>query len=156
MIFRRAEEKDIPLLIRSRLNLLRSANGLSMETDLSNVTQQLKTYYSQGLEENRPVAILAFDDSIFVGTGGICYYRVLPTYHNPTGWKAYIINMYTEDAYRGKGVATKILDLLVTDSLARGIKFITLEATKLGRPIYERYGFVDMPSEMQLKNETYG
>jgi len=156
MIFKKAQSKDIPLLIHSRLNLLRSANSLSLDTDLSKVAQQLETYYRNSFEQDCHVAFLAFDNSVFIGTGGICYYRVLPTYHNPTGWKSYIINMYTEEPYRGKGVATRILDLLVADSLNRGIRFITLEATKMGRPIYEKYGFVDLPAEMQLKNETFG
>ena len=45
MIFKKAQSKDIPLLIHSRLNLLRSANSLSLDTDLSKVAQQLETYY---------------------------------------------------------------------------------------------------------------
>ncbi len=32
-----------------------------------------------------------------IGAGGISYYRVMPTYHNPSGNKAYIMNMLPVD-----------------------------------------------------------
>jgi GNAT superfamily N-acetyltransferase len=74
----------------------------------------------------------------------------MPTYHNPTGYKAYIMNMYTVPEYRRKGVAYKTLDLLVSDAKDRGINAISLEATDMGRPLYEKYGFVKMDDEMEL------
>ena len=39
-------------------------------------------------------AALAFDCDQFIGVGGISYFQVMPTYHNPTGRKGYIMNMY--------------------------------------------------------------
>ncbi len=36
---------------------------------------------------------------IFIGAGGVSYYRVMPTYHNTSGEKAYIMNMYTSSDY---------------------------------------------------------
>ena len=74
----------------------------------------------------------------------------MPTYHNPSGKKAYIMNMYTRPEYRRKGIAYRMLDLLVEDAKEKGIGFITLEATAAGRPLYERYGFTAMGSEMEL------
>jgi hypothetical protein len=35
-------------------------------------------------------------------------------------------------------------------SKERGIDQISLEATEMGRPLYEKYGFVKMESEMEL------
>ena len=85
-----------------------------------------------------------------MGAGGISYYRVMPTYHNPSGYKAYIMNMYTRPEYRRMGIAYRTLDLLVQDARDRGISCITLEATAMGRTLYEKYGFTAMDSEMAL------
>ena len=41
-------------------------------------------------------------------------------------------------------------DMLVNVSKERGVKQISLEATDMGRPLYEKYGFVKMESEMEL------
>ena len=77
----------------------------------------------------------------------------MPTYHNPSGRKAYIMNIYTRPEYRRRGVAYHVLDLLVRDCRERGVDFISLEATDLGRPLYEKYGFVAMRDEMILPEE---
>ena len=46
------------------------------------------------------------------------------------------------------------IDLLtasrVNVSKERGVYQISLEATDMGRPLYEKYGFVKMESEMEL------
>ncbi len=79
------------------------------------------------------------------------FFEVMPTYHNPTGKKSYIMNMYTNPEYRRQGIAFKTLDLLVAEAKARGITAISLEATKMGRALYEKYGFVKMNDEMELQ-----
>ena len=40
--------------------------------------------------------------------------------------------------------------MLVKVSKERGIDQISLEATEMGRPLYEKYGFVKMEFEMEL------
>ena len=64
--------------------------------------------------------------------------------------KAYIMNMYTAPEYRRQGIAIHTLDLLVKDAKEQGVLQIALEATDMGRPLYERYGFVKMEDEMEL------
>ena len=85
-----------------------------------------------------------------MGAGGVSYYRVMPTFHNPTGRCAYIMNMYVRPAYRRRGIATAMLDLLVADARRHGAGRIGLEATAMGRPLYEQYGFVSASGEMEL------
>ena len=41
--------------------------------------------------------------------GGVSFFEVMPTYNNPSGTKAYIMNMYTKPEYRRKGIAYKTL-----------------------------------------------
>ena len=60
------------------------------------------------------------------------------------------MNMYTRPEYRRNGIAYKTLDLLIQECRASGIENISLEATSMGRPLYEKYGFVGMKDEMEL------
>ena len=60
------------------------------------------------------------------------------------------MNMYTHPDYRRMGIAYKTLDLLISDAKCKGITSISLEATAMGRPLYEKYGFVKMNDEMEL------
>lgn len=153
--YKKAQIDDIEFLVKNRMSLLKSANNLKSMSDLNLVEKQLYQYYKWSIPSNNHVAYLAFKESVCVGTGGICFYQVLPTYHNPTGEKAYITNMYTLPEFRNQGIASHILECLVKEALQKGVNYISLEATKSGRPIYEKYGFIQLYTEMQLKNETY-
>ena len=59
---------------------------------MSEVRRQSEVYYISALNSNTHVAYLVYDEEKIIGTGGISYFKVMPTYHNPTGRKAYIMN----------------------------------------------------------------
>ena len=150
MDYRRATIEDLDELVRTRSEVLRAANKLDESVDMSEVERQSRDYYTKALADGSHTAYFVYDGDRFVGAGGVSYFRVMPTYHNPSGEKAYIMNMYTAPEYRRKGIAIKTLDLLVQDAKERGVKAISLEATDMGRPLYEKYGFVKMDDEMEL------
>ena len=124
---------------------------LSNDVDMSLVEKESYEYYKSALETGEHIAYLVYDNETFIGAGGVSFYQVMPTYHNPTGKKAYIMNVYTAPGYRRQGIAFHTLDLLVKDAKEQDMLQIALEATDMGRPLYERYGFVKMEDEMELK-----
>lgn len=150
--YKKATLDDLEILTETRITVLRAANKLSDDVEMSEIKKQSYRYYQEALKNGTHVAYLIFDEEVFVGAGGISYFQVMPTYHNPTGRKAYIMNMYTKPEYRRKGIAFTTLDLLVKDAKNKGITFISLEATEMGRPLYEKYGFIKMKGEMELPN----
>ena len=151
--YRKATAVDVEQLIKTRIEVLLAANGLPDDTDMDEVEKQSRIYYERAIPDGTHTAVLVFDGEQFVGTGGISYYQVMPTYHNPTGRKGYIMNMYTRPEYRRMGIAWHMLDLLVQDAGEKGVSIISLEATAAGRPLYEKYGFSAMVSEMELCRE---
>lgn len=150
LIYKKVTIEDIKLLTKSRIEVLKAANRLSDDVDMEEVEAQSYDYYKKALSDGSHTAYLVFDGNRFIGAGGISYYRVMPTYHNPSGNKAYIMNMYTNPDYRRLGIATKTLELLVADAKEKGVSIISLEATDMGRPLYEKFGFVKMHDEMEL------
>ena len=152
--YRKATIEDIDLLTKTRIKVLRAANGLSDDTDMTEVEHQSYEYYRKALHDNTHTAYLVFDGDRFAGAGGISYYQVMPTFHNPGGNKAYIMNMYTRPEYRRQGIARRMLDILISDAKSRGIRFITLEATQMGKPLYEKAGFVPLKNEMILPESS--
>lgn len=150
LIYKRATLEDINTLVETRIEVLRAANKLCADTDMGEVERQSYLYYQKALSDGLHIAYLVFDESGCIGTGGVSFFQVMPTYHNPSGKKAYIMNMYTNPKYRRKGIAYKTLDMLIKEIKSKGISSISLEATDMGRPLYEKYGFVKMNSEMEL------
>ena len=149
--YKKATIADIDELVRTRIIVLRAANKLSNDVDMSLVEKESYEYYKSALETGEHIAYLVYDNENFIGAGGVSFYQVMPTYHNPTGKKAYIMNMYTAPEYRRQGIAFHTLDLLVKDAREQGVTQIVLEATDMGRPLYEKYGFVKMEDEMELQ-----
>ena len=148
--YKRATIEDIDVLTETRVEVLRAANELPDQIDMSEVRERSYHNYKKALADGTHTAYLVFDGDCFAGAGGISFYQVMPTYHNPSGRKAYIMNMYTAPGYRRRGIAYHTLDLLVQEAKDRGITAISLEATEMGRPLYEKYGFVNMKDEMEL------
>lgn len=148
--FKTATIEDLDVLTKSRIEVLRAANKLDESVDMSLVEKESRAYYQKALADGSHVAVLVYDGERFVGAGGVSFYTVMPTYHNTSGKKAYIMNMYTKPEYRRKGIAYHTLDILVDACKRRNITYITLEATEMGRVLYEKYGFVAMQDEMQL------
>jgi hypothetical protein len=56
----------------------------------------------------------------------------------------------THPAVRGRGHATRLSEHLVAWSYAKGCRTVALDASRLGRPIYERLGFRPVGSTVQL------
>ena len=78
---------------------------------------------------------------------------LMPSQPRPL-WKGtvspYLMSMYTEKAYRGQGHATRITREAVRWSRARGYTTLLLHASKFGKGIYLREGFVEA-NEMRLR-----
>lgn len=148
--YKRATLEDLAVLTETRITVLRAANQLDEKNDMSDVEKQSFYYYKKALSDDTHIAYLVYDGQRFIGAGGISFYQIMPTYHNPSGKKAYIMNMYTAPEYRRKGIAYKTLDMLVNDARERGITSVSLEATDMGRPLYLKYGFVQMENEMEF------
>jgi len=147
--FRKANVLDIDVITKIRIEVLRAANKLSNDVDMSLVEKESYKYYQKCFEKDEHVAYLVYDGDEFAGCGAVIFYEVMPTYNNPLGTNAYIMNMYTRPEYRGKGIASQTLDLLVQEAKKRGIIKISLEATEMGRPVYAKYGFAAMKDEME-------
>lgn len=152
-IYRRANVRDIDILTEMRIEVVRAANKLTEDTDMTLVKEESFYYYTKSFSNGDHTAYLVYDGEVMIGCGGISYYRVMPTYHNPTGKRAYIMNMYTRPQFRRQGIATNILRLLMQEAASKNIREITLEATQEGRSVYEKFGFTFMKREMEYTGE---
>jgi len=148
--FKKAELFDLNLLIKVRIEVLRAANQLSDTVDMSIIEQESYNFYQNCLGKEEHASYLAFEGDNFIGCGSVCFYHIMPTYHNPSGKNAYIMNLYTRPDFRRRGIASAILDLLVQEAKKHKITQISLEATPMGRTLYEKYGFIPMQNEMIL------
>lgn len=62
------------------------------------------------------------------------------------------MNVYTEPAQRGQGLARRLVAMALDYCRAEGIPMAALHASDAGRPIYEAMGFSET-GEMRLRLE---
>lgn len=61
------------------------------------------------------------------------------------------MNVYVKKDFRRKGLAKKMLELLIEEAKSRKVTEISLDATEKGRPLYESMGFCCNASAMTMK-----
>ena len=145
--YRQAVTEDIPELVRLRKAQLADEGQDITSMDLD---AQMSAYFAEEMAGDSFVEILACDGDEIVATGAVIFFRFPPSYGTPAGRRAYIANMYTADAYRGRGIATEILTRLHDLALSRGVDKFFLIASTLGKSVYERFGFREDPSMLSL------
>ena len=149
MEFRRATLEDTSLLTDMRMAMRAEREEGICPEGLEDFRARTLKYFEEHIPDERFIAWLAIEDREVVATSGMCVYDVPPTYGNVSGRVAYLVNMYTVPEYRGQGIATKLLEHLITEAGERGCGRVTLNTSKSGRSVYEKYGFIDLPGEME-------
>ncbi len=121
-----------------RLDMLREVNNLpdSYTIDKLLIDESIRYF----LEGNQ-TTVLAFDGEEAVGCASISYIRIMPTFSHPTGNRAHLMNVYTKAGYRRNGISKKMVTMLIDEAKEKGVTEISLDATEMGRPLYESLGF---------------
>ena len=69
---------------------------------------------------------------------------------NPSNRRAYVLNVYTEPPYRGRGLASQLMRTLLAYCREQGFPAVALHASIFGRPLYEGLGFLPT-NEMRVE-----
>lgn len=153
-IVRLAEKNESEFLAKERIKFLRSL-GYEIKEDeydkvLSDLTEQIKRKLGSSL-----VCVIAEYENTVIGTAYMTIDEVLYHPSTPKGYTANIVNVYTDNDYRGNGIATAMMKRLIDYGKENGIEKLTLDATDIGQPIYRKLGFVSevdpiLPTPMYL------
>lgn len=142
----KANAADLDRAMSSRIEMLKVVNGLSEETEFD---KEFIDNTREYLCNSNQTTLLAVDKEV-IGCATICYINVLPTFDHPSGKRAHIMNVYTRKNYRRQGIAFKMMKMLIEEAKQKGVTEISLDVTELGRPLYEKCGFIKTEEGMIL------
>ena len=91
--------------------------------------------------EGDQTTVVAVNDGRCVACASMSYIEIMPTFSHSSGKRAHLMNVYTEEHYRRRGIAKHLVNMLIGDARAHGATEISLDATESGRPLYESVGF---------------
>ena len=150
MNFREVQVSDAELLARLRVDMRRERETAPPPADKNAFLQENINYFKTALKQGSYIGFIAEENGIPAGTGGICLHIHPPSYGVPNGKTACLLNMYTLPAFRGRGVAGKILSLLIEKAKEKECCKVYLNASSMGKPLYLKNGFSDVENEMVL------
>jgi len=137
VIYRKLERKDVNQIIELRKQQLQE-EGTKATIEL---TEPLNDYYNRHLNDDTFISWLAIDNDTIIATSGISIVEKPPYYSNPTGRIGILSSMYTLKPYRRKGIAKKLLELVVNEAKEGGCGAVHLTASDMGALLYQNFGF---------------
>ena len=108
------------------------------------------SFFHRNIASGNHAAFLCEARGKIVATAGLSFFEMPPTGKLPCPKVAKLMNMYTIPAYRRRGIAHEMLRLAADYAREAGCGKIMLNASEMGRPLYEKFGFSRIPNEYEL------
>lgn len=140
MTIKKTGANDIETLMQIRLEMLRVVNNLN---DGESFSDQLLECSREYFLNGDQTTVFAMDGDQIAGCATLSYITIMPTFDHPTGKRAHLMNVYTREAFRRRGVGKLMVQFLIDEAKSRGVTEISLDATQMGRPLYKNLGFGD-------------
>jgi GNAT superfamily N-acetyltransferase len=159
-VIRRATAADAGILARHRAEMFRDMGELPDQL-ADTLIDASRAYFEQAIPAGRYVAWVAEapeSSETVIGGAGLQLRELLP---RPApgkerllrGSQGLILNVFTERAWRRRGVAGALMRELLRWCRANGIESVVLHASEEGRPLYRKLGFT-ATNEMRYQGDA--
>ena len=149
--YRRANINDIETLVEYRVRFLNELNNHPEDDETKILRKTLRKYFSKTIPSNEFIAWLAEYNGRVIATSGMVVWELPARYGGlESGRAGYILNMYTIPEARKRGICTRLLNELIKEAKALGLKYLHLHASKDGISIYIKAGFTE-PDQTELR-----
>jgi GNAT superfamily N-acetyltransferase len=141
IVLRKAQLEDIELLIRCRVDYLTEDGGkLTQEEEIA-LKEQLTKYFKKHIPNNTFIGIFAEIDGKVASVAYLSITEKAPNRTFITGIQGTLLNVLTYPEYRKKGIATKVMQMIIDEAKKVGVAQIELWSTPDGMFLYEKIGF---------------
>ena len=137
---RQATSRDSEIIGQQRVRMFADA-GIADEERTGPMLKTFVPWVLTKLQDGSYIGWLAEHEGQVVGGAGLWLMEFPPNWMDEQPLRAYLLNFFVVPAMRRQGLARQLLELSLAEAKARGVKVVTLAASKFGRPLYEQYGF---------------
>ena len=142
---RRATLDDIDVLTDLRQRFLEEI-GYGSDA----VPNAVRSYLTGAIPTGDFVAFVAESDGQIIATSGVQVFQKPPHARNLSGKEGFVLNMFTLPEWRGRGIATGLMEKIMVFVREEGATCIRLHTSEDGLGIYKKLGFRPDNSEMVL------
>ena len=148
---RLATVADAELIADQRRRMF-SDSGQADDEQMQTMVANFVGWVRPRLQDGSYVGWLVQEGQQVVAGAGLWLIDFPPHWMDVEPVRAYLLNFYVDAGFRGHGLAYALLKTSIAEAKARGIKVVSLHASKFGKPLYERNGFAPT-NEMMLRLE---
>lgn len=148
MEFRRATKADVEAFVDVRIEFVTQIRTIA---DVDDFRARTLEYMTDHIETDDLLVYLAVEDGEIVSSCMASLYRTPPVPSCRTGRTAELLNVYTKQEFRRRGIAEQLIRMLFTQLQACGVEKVLLDYTEDGLPLYQKLGFSLLPHQMELK-----
>jgi len=137
-MFRRAHPADIPVLVRMRRQQLID-EGMP---EIQIIDREMTAFFHEKMDGKVLHQWVAEDNGEIIATAAFLIVDLPPNFRIPSGKRAYITNVYTAPAYRKRGLASRLIEILKDEAKSVGLTNMWLFASDAGISVYRKVGFI--------------
>lgn len=138
---RLATAQDAQALAEMRLVFMADLGDIPADRD--EMGRRFAEYFSRRIPTGEVLAAVAEADGVMVGVAVLEVLQRIPLESAPDGRRGHITGVFTQPAYRRRGAAMAMVQLLLREGRALGLKEFQLTASQAGMPMYEKLGFAE-------------
>jgi GNAT superfamily N-acetyltransferase len=150
---RRATTSDVEIISAHRSLMFADMGGATWD-EQAEARAAFTAWLPAHLEREDYLGWLAEVEGGVIASVGMWRYPWPPTMTDLSGARrAYIMNVYTDPAYRRQGIARALMTQLLAWSREQGMKLLLLHASEDGQALYQSLGFQPRLDEMRITFE---
>lgn len=148
MEFRKATAEDLSLLIDTRMAFVESIAKIENPAAFKAATEQ---YFAAHLNDGSLFSYICVETGKILSSCLLCVYTTVPIPSALSGKSGLLLNVYTVKEHRRKGLAKKLILMLIEEARRMGVSKIMLDYTEDGLPLYQSLGFIKSDDHMEMK-----
>jgi len=145
---RRTRPDEAAVVIDHRMQMFAEMGWFTWEAMLPQREQSIRVVEQQ-LADETYVSFFVVQAETIVAGAGVTIYEGMPNALDGTTRRVRLVNVYTEPDHRRRGLARRLVHVVLDWCREQGYTSITLHASDAGLPLYESMGFV-VTNEMRL------
>ena len=159
IVIKAAAPADVETLVSLRLEMRREREEVPLQVSEAEFEAALREFFAETIAAGTFVSFIAWDGETAAACSGLSLEVQPPSYGNLSGRVGYVTNMYTRPAYRGQGLARKLLESGFLDPMlrVRYIREVAQKARLTGCVLYThgfgRCSLADRPLNKLLRAE---
>ncbi len=147
-VIRPARLREVGILVAHRRAMFWAIGGFSV-ADLDAADPVYRRWIVPRLRSGRAEGVVAWAGREPVGSAVVWYREDQPRPSAAALRIPYLMSVYVEPGFRGRGIASRLTEALVARARRHGYRRVVLHASKFGRSVYARLGF-ERTWEMRL------